>query len=1842
MPTNEEQQTLEIDELPDFWGELNKDPQFAGLSYTDKIAYGTWWAGQQGLDPVTSQALAVDVQKSIAGGFKTQLAAELPEPATFTGELTEDIQRGLVRPVEQIATSTAAFADRARVQPLSKTATEVGWGLTDATVHVAGLAPRLGISLAEVPTALVGVAAKATGGNFLALWMETAINELEAKKQNFIALQHPLNQVEEGVMLASVVGAGTGAALRALGPVAGRLTGSTALAQITPMTAREVAIVARSAAIGEAAVVTPTMSVINESLNTSTFDKETRDTLRIVMPVVVGVLSGATLEARIERFLGNKQLVNQVVAQVKAGATPTEVASSVERLVKAPTLSDEVGAVANGSAVAERTIPAPSPPPRVEPELLPDDAFREVERVLEPEAIQMIGRRGEVVPLKPTEQPGFETRALSGEEQLIEESWTRTIEGPKPPPTVEPPVTVTPRAPGEEPAVIPTAEARAIENAWTRQLGLESEVTRETAALRAAQLEHEQRLVRRTARLNRAEQRLALKQSPPPELTEVASLDNVIADAMPATQMAARTTVRPNSVGNAIDFGEFVERHGVVLEKLSKYFEPEFLQTAARMPQDASELTTLHIDNLLGLAYKIPVGRTWTVEAFDDMIEVAQHAEALHVRIADLRQPHLTTKSQLLDELDGWLGEAVGKDAQFVKRVVQFIKKEDGLFRLLPVREVANQPSAQGVYQFSSNLLRLRDARAFPHEVGHWGFMNALTGPERLQYLTMLRDRVASGWTPGENLARTRSAAFPDGSGRLRGNIESDPNEYFAEQFAQYFYTRRTDGRTLHGLLEKVGGWARRLYSGLKNEKLLDAELEPFFKRFAEVEKLERLHHPEMGELLGPAEALSEAFVAARAVGQRLGGDTNLLAGPGFTAVKRELVTQVRQLLKDGRLTLDDARRLQKLSDKNLRELLFDPRPSTMLRTMRDLGMTAQTDPSLVNMALRTLHDESGSASADFLRSTAIHALPLMTGLETRDGELTFNVGKFMKFGGAFYGILYGGKAWRRLGGPGKVFSLRSSATKRFFDFMTEPAEGGLSKVRQLAGDFLTGFRPTEGLDPDIWGLGRQFKTRWFRIDEQLQKFSEHLAKNYTLEEREMISNIIEQEGDDWLRASEALTAQAREVQSLTANVREMLVKSGVDPKLLEKYGDQWLHRVYMPKVTDNPRAFVRRKMRSLHQTYLQSRGQQVRVKNPELKFGLDRDGFAPAERGYSWLDKLGRKRWALESQTDRVVALDAKYGRDSRIEWTVEKTPRGVTARRDWTKAERQAMGESLDVSVRMADFFHEAAHDAALGEMFGKIDSRHAVTAPEGLKGHELQTWASENGLVKMPNTYSSKGIARYGALNGKYVPADVKRVLERLTGTRYESELRAAVAGAWKKLHSAWKTGVTAYNPGSHVTNFVTNDFLLVADGRNPAKVLYLGAEALHRETTHFREAIDAGFVPHSLGATEFDLQTFAKVTTESPEAGFPKVLDGFMRALRFVKDAPKKAYSGADDVVKLGIFVEERLKGRSPQEALRAAEKIIPDYTDLPRNVEFLRDSALLPFVSWSYKVLPTIGRTLVERPEVYLGTLVALKALNDYGYERQFGEKAEAQRALEDELHTKEKRDSQMFGFGPSGRIRLQNDGQTARYLDVRKYIPGSDLFESTFSSFPFGTSPVITTLYGFVSGKMQFGDRKIFPFDDPQTDAEREKNFDAGLQFLANTWLPKIPGMPLAWNTDKLGNALVAHGTINNESGWLWDVAQRRGWTGKEFFGADADLTDALLQTAGIPISRLDVPGTYQFRQAQLTKRITDAPKILTRAALEAKSTPARMEQAREQYLQQVTTASEEQRRLAKLLEETR
>jgi hypothetical protein len=1743
-----------------FYKEFNQIPEFAEADPNDKLIFGEMYADEaikndpEGFaDPAEQQALRDSIRASIKDNTGGILGSgiTLGEAMGEAGEFIKGTGQELM-----------GIFDQAKDRSFKENMRHLAWFSEDAALHAAGIPGRAIAGLAQLPYQLPSFILERAGAGDSAAnqWLEKQIEELEINKQKLNILNSSISEYEPGIFLAAAAGGGTAALMRSLTAKAG---GAVLSLGGPGMSAADAALVGGyTAAAGESFVVNPVQTVAEHYIGESGYSEERKNLLRVAVPIVTGIVSGATIEARLDKIFRNPLVVEEMVAK---GASPKQIADEIDRTVKAPTLFEKVQAKTDGVVTADN-----------------------------------FSSHGDTVADKQAIQRYFD-------------SWTgKTIPA----------------------ADNPDAVMARYYDSWVKS-------------------------AEKTSAMNRY---------------YGSWLDNTKAaiDRLPAAEAgvgkpAVDTSVAAQKIVSkkTMSLDEFAGIHRDSLEVLSKYYPMEEIERYTKLTPGSTEIRSGQAENMLIMTYRIPQDNTWTPEMLDDMIKSATSAETIYAKTRAIapKKPSVD-KVDLLDHVDAYVnqGRIDPHDRPFIKKMIKVLKEDENLFNLIPVRDgiAIGKETATGSFEFTRNLIKLKDPDSFPHEIGHWGFMNGLDGADRIDYLKLIKEKLERGWVPGENLAIQKFMVDPTTRSAVRSNRELNVDEYFAEQYAQWMYTRNVDNDTMRQMFRKVRNYMARFFGAMKNENLLDQDLQPFFERFAVIEKKRNLLHNDLNAFGETTALLHKIMLDTRQIASRrkaslrpeVSGDP-LSVGSSFRVTKKMVQSKIYEAYQEGLLTKRDAQLFGTLNDRAMADILYDPKLSKVARYAHDLGLTGVENPALHQMARVSVANQSGFVDAHFLRSMALHSVPLIYGMEVKDGQLQFSVNRYLKGAAVWYGLGIGGKIYRRIGAPQAVKRVGSAIADKFWKTLP-PNEGAepslLNSLRKAGSDLLTAFRPTEGIDPDIWALGKEFTIERQNLLRQFDEFSKSLRENFTPEEREMISDFIEKE-DGWNNVPQVLRDQADETRKLLTQVRTHLVDSGVDPSVVNRYGDQWLHRVYIPRLAERKTyKLARARFKSIQGHYLMRRGRTEKFADVEKKFGIPSAEFKKGDTVYSFLDKGNRKRWAHSSQRERVSTLRERYGDPS--VWKVTDPVKGkVQVARDFTKTERMAMGESRDVALRLAVFFRESAHDIALGHMFKSIDSMEGAVLkiPEKTSRQEANALAKERGYVFLPKAVSNHGIMRYGALSGKYVRGDVARVMERLTSRRYKDETTEFLASGYKKILGAWKIGKTAYQPQTHLLNTITNLHLAVMDGREPVRMVYNGIGSLIKKDQYYREAIEAGLLDSSIVRGEWSLDDYVKgmssINMEEPEAltRTAAVIQKTWKGIKTVAKSPIKLYSWEDEVFKLGTFIDERNLGKSPKEALAAANKLFFDYSDVPKGVQFLRETGIVPFISYTYKIIPTIAKTFSEHPERIAGLLLTYKAISDWTYENEFGEKAMQQKQLEEAV-LPEWQQKKLFGVGPSTQVRLPTDPRTgeARFLEAGRYIPGADLFQDLGQAFPFGLHPIISLAYGWKSNKHPSFGRKLLPHDDPQTDIEHRENMDATIDLIAKTLLPNIPGIPYTYSSDRIGNALVASGAIDENSGVLWDLANKRGWSGKNYFGHEVSPAEEVSSALGLRVSRTDVPQAV----GQKIQRISNRPRIAKRQLYaeqhNLRTTPGRMEAAAERYQQSVMKSRQDLEELSRLLEAAR
>lgn len=328
-------------------------------------------------------------------------------------------------------------------------------------------------------------------------------------------------------------------------------------------------------------------------------------------------------------------------------------------------------------------------------------------------------------------------------------------------------------------------------------------------------------------------------------------------------------------------------------------------------------------------------------------------------------------------------------------------------------------------------------------------------------------------------------------------------------------------------------------------------------------------------------------------------------------------------------------------------------------------------------------------------------------------------------------------------------------------------------------------------------------------------------------------------------------------------------------------------------------------------------------------------------------------------------------------------------------------------------------------------------------------------------------------YGALAGKIIPGPVWNAMidmhDRSPAVNFKS---------FNELMAFFKQSKTVLNPGTHVTNVLSNAALLILHGirlgtLNRAARMYANfernpdamspADRALMQAFFNSGAVLGQFTNAELKGSVYDRLSEA-ITPTSDQSYIKRMtsLAAFEKAkskLASWRDNAAEIYAAEDNVFRFAAFLEtagnvqlrdgtKQLDAKQLEEVGLAARKMFLDYDIDARAIRAARQT-FLPFVSWSYAIMPVLGRMAVTKPWAIVNMMASVMLM---------------QAALggedDDELRKQGPdylRERSLFGLGPYMHMRIPfvGDDQNPTYLNIGKYIPFLSLFQPAPGESPF-------------------------------------------------------------------------------------------------------------------------------------------------------------------------------------------
>jgi len=357
--------------------------------------------------------------------------------------------------------------------------------------------------------------------------------------------------------------------------------------------------------------------------------------------------------------------------------------------------------------------------------------------------------------------------------------------------------------------------------------------------------------------------------------------------------------------------------------------------------------------------------------------------------------------------------------------------------------------------------------------------------------------------------------------------------------------------------------------------------------------------------------------------------------------------------------------------------------------------------------------------------------------------------------------------------------------------------------------------------------------------------------------------------------------------------------------------------------------------------------------------------------------------------------------------------------------------------------------------------VDDDVIEASDEVIKSPRIRTLLQRTGTwVKLPDT------STYGDMAGKYMPGPVWNSMvdmhdrSPLINSRIFNETMA-----W------FKEAKTVLNPGTHVTNFLTNitlSYLHNIPTTTTARAARLFAlyeiapKRLTKEEMQLMQAFNASgsmlgeYTSAEVKKTIYDaLEKAIKPDSDSSVltklntfAAYEKTKAGLQK----LRDKSKEVYAAEDNIFRLAAFLNtagniqfrdktSTISEEQMKEAGKAAKDMFLDYDIDARAVRAARQS-VLPFVSWTYAIMPVLGRIAVDKPwtiaNVMLAYMLAQAALGG-------GEDDDEELRKSGPKYVREK----ALGVGPYMFLRLpfMGDDENPVYFNLGKYVPFFTIFQ---------------------------------------------------------------------------------------------------------------------------------------------------------------------------------------------------
>lgn len=495
---------------------------------------------------------------------------------------------------------------------------------------------------------------------------------------------------------------------------------------------------------------------------------------------------------------------------------------------------------------------------------------------------------------------------------------------------------------------------------------------------------------------------------------------------------------------------------------------------------------------------------------------------------------------------------------------------------------------------------------------------------------------------------------------------------------------------------------------------------------------------------------------------------------------------------------------------------------------------------------------------------------------------------------------------------------------------------------------------------------------------------------------------------------------------------------------------------------------------------------------------------------------------------------------------WEVRDTKGGdLVLWRDFTKQEREAMGEIDEARFAIAKTLHGMVHDVETGKYLEWLAVNHAQKDASQVTGKLVEatdrmrdTYGKDEWVQVPETTIAGTSVKKYGALAGRYLPGPIWNDVRQTVGFRFEpfGETYAAILGAWK-------TSKTALSPAVHTNNVMAN--MVMADwhdvtaghivkalrlvlaandrkgegaigraGNVVAKAGIADQEAARVILERFAESggnigtwataeLQKEQLEPLLKALENEMATIGRsqpaqvgamvALQKALQLRFPSAWEAFKgtKAGKVLTTEARNMldlYEAEDQVFRLAAWLRAKEEGATDLEAGKLARKSFLDYNINAPWIQAMRKTAF-PFISFTYRAIPMLMETAAAKPWKLLKLGMLAGGLNMLGYLLSGGDEDDERRYLPEE------KSGRVLGVVPK-LIRMPwNDAHGSPvFLDIRRFVPVGDFLDAgqSHSAVPLIPSivpgGVLSIMGELVLNKSQFTGKEITRDTDTATE----------------------------------------------------------------------------------------------------------------------------------------------------------